>query len=75
MKPLLIATLFAVGLARSAHAEGVYYRNVGGRLVHRPMHSNHIPRGATARCRDGAYSFSEHDRGACSHHGGVADWL
>ncbi|MGN6445408.1 GmrSD restriction endonuclease domain-containing protein [Amnibacterium sp.] len=33
------------------------------------------PAGATARCRDGSYSFSAHRRGTCSHHGGVAVWL
>jgi len=33
------------------------------------------PDGATARCRDGAYSFSAHRSGTCSHHGGVATWL
>jgi hypothetical protein len=34
-----------------------------------------VPPGATARCRDGTYSFSEHRAGTCSHHGGVAAWL
>lgn len=33
------------------------------------------PPGATARCRDGTYSFSKHHSGTCSHHGGVAAWL
>jgi hypothetical protein len=33
------------------------------------------PPGATARCRDGTYSFSAHRSGTCSHHGGVARWL
>src|SRR5690348_3223019 len=33
------------------------------------------PPGATARCRDGTYSFSRHRSGTCSHHGGVATWL
>jgi len=33
------------------------------------------PPGATARCRDGTYSFSTHRSGTCSHHGGVAAWL
>jgi hypothetical protein len=33
------------------------------------------PPGATARCRDGTYSFSKHRSGTCSHHGGVAGWL
>ena len=34
-----------------------------------------VPNGATARCRDGTYSFSKHRSGTCSHHGGVATWL
>src|SRR5436853_4552041 len=34
-----------------------------------------VPSGATARCRDGTYSFSRHRSGTCSHHGGVAMWL
>jgi len=33
------------------------------------------PTGATAQCRDGSYSFSQHHSGTCSHHGGVAVWL
>ncbi len=33
------------------------------------------PPGATARCRDGSYSYSQHHSGTCSHHGGVAVWL
>jgi hypothetical protein len=32
------------------------------------------PAGATARCRDGTYSYSASRRGTCSHHGGVAVW-
>lgn len=33
------------------------------------------PPGATARCRDGAYSYSQHHSGTCSWHGGVVAWL
>jgi hypothetical protein len=33
------------------------------------------PPGATARCNDGTYSYSQHHQGTCSHHGGVAVWL
>jgi Protein of unknown function (DUF3761) len=33
------------------------------------------PPAATARCRDGTYSFSQHRRGTCSDHLGVAEWL
>jgi len=54
-----------------------YYTNSSGQLVHRPAHSvnNQVPRGATAQCRDGSFSFSLHHRGTCSHHGGVVRWL
>lgn len=53
------------------------YRNRDGNTVHAPAHSKsgRAPEGATARCRDGAYSFSRHRRGTCSGHGGVAAWL
>src|SRR5262245_31317190 len=33
------------------------------------------PVGATARCKDGTYSHAARHEGACSHHGGVAQWL
>jgi hypothetical protein len=32
------------------------------------------PSGATAQCNDGTYSFAAHHQGACSHHGGVAQF-
>lgn len=38
-------------------------------------HPPAAPSSATARCRDGTYSFSAHRRGTCSHHGGVSAWL
>lgn len=31
--------------------------------------------GATARCKDGSYSHSQHHSGSCAGHGGVANWL
>ena len=36
---------------------------------------NTDPTGATAKCKDGTYSKSQHRSGACSGHGGVATWL
>ena len=33
------------------------------------------PPGATAKCKDGTYSYSQYRSGTCSHHGGVAVWL
>lgn len=55
-------------------AAGNHYRNVDGDSVHAPMHAANRPAGASARCRDGSWSFSQHRRGTCSHHGGVAGW-
>jgi hypothetical protein len=51
------------------------YVNSSGHCVQRPVRAPGPPAGASARCRDGTYSFSEHRRGTCSHHGGVAEWL
>lgn len=51
-----------------------YYTNVSGHRVHTPIYSSHRPSGASAQCADGSWSFSEHARGTCSHHGGVAHW-
>jgi Protein of unknown function (DUF3761) len=33
------------------------------------------PAGATAKCTDGTYSKAKTHSGACSQHGGVAQWL
>lgn len=32
------------------------------------------PQDATAKCKDGSYSKAQQHSGACSGHGGVADW-
>ncbi len=68
-----LAFLFVAGAAVASGSD--YYTNVSGHRVHRPVHANYVPRGATAQCGDGTYSFSEHHRGTCSHHGGVARWF
>lgn len=54
-----------------------HYTNSSGNSVHAPAKSldSGIPVGASAECRDGTYSFSQHRSGTCSHHGGVASWL
>ncbi len=48
-----------------------YYINVDGNKVQSPTYYNSPPVGATAKCGDGTYSFSQHRSGTCSHHGGV----
>ncbi len=63
---------------RSTYASGCksgFYKSASGHCVQRPKTAATAPLGATARCRDGTYSFSEHASGACSHHGGVARWI
>lgn len=57
-----------------------YYTNSNGHQVPRPCgdaRTESPPPGATAICRDGTYSYSEHPYagGTCSHHGGVAKHL
>jgi hypothetical protein len=51
------------------------YTNSAGQRVQSPTKSSTVPKGATAQCRDGSYSFSQSRRGTCSHHGGVGRWL
>lgn len=51
------------------------YINSDGNCVPRPQHAPSAPAGATAKCEDGTYSFSQNRRGTCSGHGGVASWL
>jgi len=51
------------------------YTNSSGQRVQSPKKSSTVPKGASAQCRDGSYSFSQSRRGTCSHHGGVSRWL
>jgi predicted RNA-binding Zn-ribbon protein involved in translation (DUF1610 family) len=75
----LLATALVIGFAGQpgealAYAcNNNYYVNSSGNLVHSPScGEEHQKR--TAECRDGSVSFSEHRRGTCSYHGGVAHW-
>ncbi|MDJ0004794.1 DUF3761 domain-containing protein [Rhodococcus fascians] len=51
------------------------YVNSAGNCVQSPVEAPSAPTGASARCEDGTYSFSQSRRGTCSKHGGVAAWL
>ncbi|MFZ1458162.1 MAG: DUF3761 domain-containing protein, partial [Saprospiraceae bacterium] len=51
------------------------YTNSFGQDVQAPTLYATSPAGASARCKDGTYSFSRNRRGTCSGHGGVAEWL
>lgn len=76
LRSLVLAVLAVLMLAPSLAlgAESDYYINRDGQAVHRPERAASRPQGVTARCRDGEYSFSQHHRGTCSGHGGVAQW-
>lgn len=86
-KPLLGLFAAVVGLAALVSAPAsatpvlhtacpaVQYENVDNHCVPRPQQSVTPPDGATARCKDGTYSFSQHRSGTCSGHKGVAQWL
>jgi hypothetical protein len=52
----------ATGAAASATAHAI-----------KPKPSD-APKDATAKCKDGSYSKAAQEQGACSGHGGVADW-
>ncbi|WP_155847988.1 DUF3761 domain-containing protein, partial [Asticcacaulis benevestitus] len=54
-----------------------YYTNSDGNTVRSPHKevSGCAASGASARCRDGTCSFSQHRSGTCSRHGGVAEWM
>jgi len=77
MKLLLAAALAAGLAAQSGEALGYacnnnHYVNSSRHLVHSPScGEEHQKR--TAEC-DGSVSYSEHRRGTCSYHGGVAHW-
>jgi len=55
---------------------GPGYTNSRGEWVPSPTRTpnDSPPPGASARCRDGTYSFSRSRSGTCSHHGGVGQW-
>lgn len=75
---ILIAFALVFGLLKpvsSALAAASYYTNINGVRVKAPAKQLRAPIGASARCKDGTYSFSRNRRGTCSGHRGVAQWL
>jgi hypothetical protein len=73
----LVAPTVARGLDENSLDRHGYYTNSSRHRVHQPAKSLNgaVPSGASARCADGDYSFSEHHSGTCSGHGGVTEWL
>ncbi len=75
--PCAISKQHQKALDETQLVERGHYHNKRGEEVHSPAHSktSKAPTGASAKCRDGTYSFSHSRRGTCSRHGGVAQWL
>jgi hypothetical protein len=71
-KVILVGTYVKPKPAPVSTSSGGGYTNSQGNYVPSPSTN---PAGATARCHDGTYSYSQSRRGTCSHHGGVAQWL
>ncbi len=72
---------FAEGSAHTYKVQTKYqecaagkYKNTKGNCVKRPAKAPTWPVGASAKCWDNTYSYSQSRRGTCSHHGGVATW-
>jgi hypothetical protein len=80
MRLIACVTLGLLLLGSQFHSSAIQSQPTVGmvaiqRLATTPTPQPKPPAGATARCRDGTYSFSQHRQGTCSHHGGVAEWL
>ncbi|THD38306.1 MAG: DUF3761 domain-containing protein [Sphingomonas sp.] len=87
MRWILAAMALAVAIAPAAsdarhhrysttyRAGSGFYTAKSGDRVRSPVRADRAPVGASAKCRDGSWSFSESRRGTCSWHGGVGHWL
>jgi hypothetical protein len=72
----IIALSLVVTLAFVASVSATTgYTNSDGQKINSPVKSITAPKGATAKCKDGTYSFSKHRSGTCSGHKGVSKWL
>jgi hypothetical protein len=71
--PVLSTILGQISVADAYTCNNREYVNSSGHVIHSPSCGRESPR-HTATCRDGSISYSEHNRGTCSSHGGVADW-
>jgi hypothetical protein len=64
---LLCLAIFLPGQAREHSHRSTYSVRPYKKQAVRPAN-------ATAVCKDGTLSYSQHRRGTCSHHGGVRRW-
>jgi uncharacterized protein DUF3761 len=74
--PTTAATVYHAPVTSAPVCPNGSYVNSSGDNVCSPYASpGGPPAGATAQCRDGTYSFSQHRSGTCSGHGSVDRWL
>jgi uncharacterized protein with FMN-binding domain len=59
---------------RSTAAESAPAPATPAPRTQKPTSTSEHPANATAKCKDGTFSYAAQHRGACSHHGGVAEW-
>lgn len=76
----IIKTFIVVSLAFNLFTNSVlattgYYTNSNSDKISSPLKTTVAPKGASAKCKDGTYSFSKHRSGTCSGHKGVNKWL
>jgi hypothetical protein len=72
---LAAATISLATTPASASPNGCDYVNSDGNCEPGPTSAPSAPSGATAQCRDGTWSSSQHRTGTCSGHGGVDHFL
>ena len=71
---IFITSIAGISSASAASCPSGTYKNTSGNCIQKPTKAPAWPNGASAKCFDGTYSFSQSRRGTCSHHGGVAQW-
>ena len=72
---ILFGTFGQVSDADAYACNNRHYVNSSRHAVHSPSCGNESePPHHTATCGDGSISYSEHRRGTCSGHRGVAHW-
>lgn len=75
----MIGLILAASIILAPYGSGSFgkgsYVNTAGHVVKRPVLSDEKPVGATGRCTDRYWTFSEQRNGACQGHGGVAVWI
>ena len=71
---VMVLAVFPPSLADAFSCNDLHYRNSSGHVIHSPSCGRAEEGRAAAVFRDGSVSYSEHHRGTCSRHGGVARW-